>query len=80
MGDLRFGSDGALYLTAGDGASFTFADYGQGGGTSGSPTVKNPCGDPPAGAGGTQSPPTARGGALRSQSVRRPAGDPTVLN
>ena len=42
LGDLQFGADGALYVTAGDGASYTFADYGQ----DGSPD--NPCGDPPA--------------------------------
>jgi glucose/arabinose dehydrogenase len=38
VGDLRFGSDGALYLSHGDGASFNFPDFGQ---------VGNPCGDPP---------------------------------
>lgn len=38
IGDLHFGIDGALYLSAGDGASFTFADRGQ---------ASNPCGDPP---------------------------------
>src|SRR5262249_53066570 len=80
IGDLVFGPDGALYVSGGDGASFTFADYGQGGGSTGSPTLKNPCGDPPAGAGGTESPPTAEGGALRSQSSRRAAGEPTLLN
>ena len=53
----------------GDGASFNFADYGQGGGSAGSPTPANPCGDPPAGVGGTETPPTAEGGALRCQSV-----------
>ena len=48
IGDLFFGADGALYVSGGDGASFTFADYGQGGGAlSGTPTPKNPCGDPP---------------------------------
>jgi glucose/arabinose dehydrogenase len=31
IGDLAFGPDGALYLSAGDGASFNFADYGQDG-------------------------------------------------
>jgi glucose/arabinose dehydrogenase/PKD repeat protein len=69
IGQLVFGADGALYVSGGDGASFDFVDYGQ----DGSPV--NPCGDPP----GTQSPPNARGGALRSQSLRRPAGEPVVL-
>ncbi|HET7759031.1 MAG TPA: PQQ-dependent sugar dehydrogenase [Gaiellaceae bacterium] len=79
IGDLQFGPDGDLYATGGDGASFTFADYGQNGGSAGSPTPKNPCGDPPAGVGGTQTPPTAEGGALRSQSSRRSDG-PALLN
>ncbi len=73
VGQLVFGADGALYVSGGDGASFGFADWGQ----DGSPL--NPCGDPPVAVGGTQSPPTARGGALRSQSLRRPAGEPVVL-
>ena len=80
IGDLNFGPDGDLYASGGDGASFNYADYGQSGGSSGSPTAKNPCGDPPAGAGGTQTAPTAEGGALRSQSFRRPAGQPVLLN
>jgi glucose/arabinose dehydrogenase/PKD repeat protein len=41
MGSLAFGADGALYVSAGDGASFNFVDYGQ----DGAPV--NPCGDPP---------------------------------
>jgi glucose/arabinose dehydrogenase len=41
VGDIEFGADGALYASGGDGASFTFPDYGQ----AGSPP--NPCGDPP---------------------------------
>jgi PKD repeat protein len=80
IGDLNFGADGALYVSGGDGASFTFADYGQGGGGSGSPTPKNACGDPPAGVGGNETPPTAEGGALRAQSFRRPSGEPVLLN
>jgi uncharacterized repeat protein (TIGR01451 family) len=70
IGSLVFGPDGALYASGGDGASFNVADYGQTGGSTGSPTPANPCGDPPAGVGGTETPPTAEGGALRSQDVR----------
>jgi glucose/arabinose dehydrogenase/PKD repeat protein len=80
IGDLNFGADGALYVSGGDGASFNYVDYGQSGGSSGSPTPRNPCGDPPAGAGGTMTPPTAEGGALRAQSVRRPSAEPALLN
>src|SRR5215212_800326 len=79
VGNLAFGSDGALYVSAGDGASFNWVDYGQGGGSIGSPTPKNPCGDPPTGLGGTQTPPTAKGGALRSQDLR-PGSDSVGLD
>ncbi len=79
IGDLRFGPDGALYASGGEGASFTFADYGQGGGSANSPTVRNPCGDPPVPAGGTPTVPTAEGGALRSQDLRT-SGDATTLD
>jgi glucose/arabinose dehydrogenase len=71
IGSLAFGADGALYASSGDGASFNFADWGQDG------TPVNPLADPP---GGTLTPPTSRGGALRAQSVRRPAGEPVLLN
>lgn len=57
IGTVTFGPDGALYVGGGDGASFTFTDYGQRG---------NPCGDPPSAAGTSLSSPTSRGGALRS--------------
>jgi glucose/arabinose dehydrogenase/PKD repeat protein len=70
MGSLAFGADGALYASAGDGASFQFVDYGQNG---------NPGGDPPVGVGGVQTSPTAEGGALRSQDVRT-EGDPAGLS
>ena len=79
VGDLQFGADGMLYVSAGDGASFNWVDYGQGGGSAGSPTPKNPCADPPAGSGGNETPPTAQGGALRSQSAGR-ANGPGLLN
>lgn len=71
IGDIVFGADGALYVSAGDGASFNYADYGQ---------TKNPCGDPPGPAGSNLTPPTAEGGALRSQSLRRPVGEPVTLD
>ena len=73
IGTLAFGTDGALYASAGEGASFTFTDYGQ----EGSPP--NPCGDPPVPVGGSQTAPSAQGGALRSQDLRT-SGDPVTLD
>jgi glucose/arabinose dehydrogenase len=73
VADLVFGNDGALYVSAGDGASFNFADYGQGG------DPGNPCGDPGGGADGVMRPPAAQGGALRAQDLRTPA-DPVSLD
>src|SRR5262245_55548668 len=70
IGTVEFGPDGALYASGGDGASFTFADYGQAG---------NPCGDPGGPAGSNLTPPTAEGGALRSQDLRT-SGDPVSLD
>ena len=61
IGDLRFGPDGALYVSAGDGASFGTPDYGQFGGSAGSPTPLNPCGDPPGGVGGSHDATHGRG-------------------
>jgi len=40
VGSLAFGPDGNLYMSSGDGASFIWVDYGQGGGSS------NRCADP----------------------------------
>jgi glucose/arabinose dehydrogenase len=73
IGTVEFGRDGSLYATGGDGASFNFTDYGQ----DGSPL--NPCGDPPGTVGSVLSPPTAEGGALRSQDLRT-TGDPVSLD
>ena len=73
VGTVEFGRDGALYASAGDGASFNFVDYGQDG------APLNPCGDPPGGVGATLAPPTAEGGALRSQDLRT-GGDPVTLD
>jgi glucose/arabinose dehydrogenase len=72
IGGLAFGADGQLYVSGGDGASFNWTDYGQ----DGSPV--NPCGDPPGPPGTVLTPPTAQGGALRSQDLRT-TGDPTSL-
>ena len=86
VGHLAFLPDGSLLASAGDGASFNQVDYGQLGGTVTNPstgqpyTPANPCGDPPGSVGVKNSSPTGRGGALRSQSFRRPAGEPTLLN
>jgi glucose/arabinose dehydrogenase/PKD repeat protein len=73
IGTVEFGRDGALYASGGDGASFGFVDYGQ----DGSPL--NPCGDPPGAPGSVLSPPTAEGGALRSQDLRT-TNDPVSLD
>ena len=72
-GGLEFGPDGNLYFSGGEGASWSFNDYGQ----DGQPV--NPCGDPPGGVGGAMSPPTAEGGRLRSQDIRT-SSDPLGLD
>ena len=69
IGDLEFGPEGDLYASGGEGASFESADYGQFG-----TAVPNPCGDPPAGKGGKEKPPSAEGGSLRSQNPKLLSG------
>lgn len=73
VGALNFGNDGYLYASGGEGASFNAADYGQFGNTNAGDKA-NPCADPPGAAGTALVPPTAEGGSLRSQSVRRSDG------
>jgi glucose/arabinose dehydrogenase len=68
IGDVKFGADGGLYASAGEGASFTNVDYGQQHGA----TLRNPCNGPPTGLGVLPTPPTAAGGALRAQSAAVP--------
>jgi glucose/arabinose dehydrogenase len=69
VGDLRFGPDGALYASAGDGASYTFVDKGQvAGGVSRTALKDNACDDP-----------TDEGGALRSLDALTPS-DPQTLD
>jgi glucose/arabinose dehydrogenase len=69
IGSLGFGPDGYLYASAGDGASYTFTDWGQQAGDL-SPTQigqVNVCGDP-----------ANEGGALRSQDLRTPSDSTTL--
>lgn len=87
VGTIAFGSDGALYASAGDGANFLptngdfeGVDFGQlGGSLPGTPTPENPCGDPPVTIGGDQVLPDAEGGALRSQDLLT-SGDPVSFD
>ena len=67
VGTLAFGPDNALYASAGDGASFNYADFGQ---TPSNPSVN---------AGGANNDPTNEGGALRSQDLRT-SGDNVTLD
>ena len=75
-----FGPEGALYASAGDGASFTGSDYGQYGGTLAArrrPRTRAAIRRTPAGS--ALAPPTAEGGTLRSQDLRT-SGDPVGLD
>lgn len=84
VGALGFGADGALYASAGEGTNTSSGDYGQLGATDlityTAITPVNPCGDPPTAIGVKPALPSARGGALRAQSLRRPAGEPALLS
>jgi len=80
IGDLQFDSEGNLYASGGDGDDANNVDYGELGWPE-----PNMCGDPPAGRGGLEEPPTAEGGALRAQDARTPNpldedADPTGLS
>jgi glucose/arabinose dehydrogenase len=79
IGTVAFGPDGALYAGAGESASFVNTDYGQDFGPTNDTTPDNPCGDPPSPVGTALSPPSAEGGALRSQDMRTTA-DPAGLS
>jgi len=82
VGDLTFLPDGTLLATAGEGAAWWDTDFGQKGGTGGTPpnyTPANPCADPPGGAGARSVPTTGEGGAFRAQDLLTP-GDPTGWN
>ena len=69
IGTVEFGRDGALYASGGDGASFNFVATTARTGTRSTPAATRP------GVGATLTPPTAEGGALRSQDLRT-TGDP----
>ncbi|WP_283136775.1 LamG-like jellyroll fold domain-containing protein [Rhizohabitans arisaemae] len=79
VGDLKFGADGMLYASGGDGANISYPDYGQDFLPDSDHTPDNPCGDPPFPVGTALTAPSAEGGALRSQDMRTP-GDPAQLD
>jgi len=81
IGDLKFLPDGTLLSSSGEGSYWADTDYGQKGGTWGSPpnfTPKNACGDP-TGTFPGPSPTQGEGGALRAQDLLTP-GDPQGWN
>ena len=85
IGSLVFGPEGALYVSAGDGANFNTEDWGQFGGTRGPApqaypfTPANPCADPNMPRGFATVKPGAQGGSLRAQDARTPT-DPAGWN
>lgn len=80
VGTLAFGPDNALYASFGEGANYNATDIGEKGDNTKPGHEKNPCADPPGAAGTALTAPTSRGGALRAQSPRRPAGEPRLFN
>ena len=76
IGDLAFGADGMLYLSAGDGASYTFADQGD----SFAADAGNPAGIPRDRAGRcarrTSSPPPTRSPLPEASSASTPSMAP----
>lgn len=81
IGDLKFLPDGTLLSSSGEGSYWADTDYGQKGGTWGSPpnfTPKNPCGDPTGSFAGP-TPTQGEGGAFRAQDLLTP-GDPQGWN
>jgi glucose/arabinose dehydrogenase len=72
IGDLGFGPEGDLFVSGGEGAMYSEADYGQFG---------NPCEDPVEEENGEVVRLTSLGGSLRSQSVlREHPAYPTLLS
>lgn len=66
LGTIAFGQDGMLYVSGGEAANFNAVDYGQLG------IPANSLGDPPVERGEVQTPPLARGGAVRAQNDELP--------
>ena len=80
IGDLVFGPDGALYVERRRRRQLHLRRLRPGWRLAGSPTPKNPCGDPPGGRRRHAEPADRRGRRAAGQSVRRPAGEPGSSN
>ena len=63
MDTLRFGPDGMLYASSGEGSDSTTTDYGQ------TSVPADGCADPPGPAGVVPAPPATQGGSLRAQDL-----------